>query len=237
MGREKRTYAYCVVKSAALRKKDGTFIYSIPFMSQFRVLGRMSDGKLYGEAYKPCGKGYTKYRGYVTSAGFSKHEVIDMANLKYQNITGKRIPTAIRFRGKATGWIERGEKINVVAYTHGWMLTGKGWTKAEWLGKVRDIDNYEGIKDLVYAVITRAVTDYKTCVKTLQSGLHFASKDLPDSQVEIKQIRKMFHEGGYFKIINDSITGDERLEILDKELGVTDKWMQQVMSNRKYRKP
>lgn len=233
MGREQPVYVWCVVKSAMLRKKDGSLVFTIPFGSRFRVLSDMGDGKYYGETYKRYGQGYTKYRGYVSAAGFVNEEVIDMAYLRFKNITGQRIPVTMRFKGKADGWINPDEVIHVIAYTNGWMLTGKGWTKAEWLRKERGIEDYESMKTVVYAVITQAVKDYSAIVRKMQSGIRWKLKDFPDAITELRLIRKWFHDGDYLKIIEDSMTGDERLQCLDRELGVTDEWLRQMLSKKK----
>lgn len=238
MGKENEpVYVYCVVKSALLRKKNGEVICSIPFSNQFRVFSQTSDGRLYGEAYKPGCGGSAKYRGYVKASGFTKHKVIDMSHLYYRNRTGKRVPTAMRFGGKQTGWIERGERVNVIARTGDWMLTGRGWTRAEWLQKERDIGDYESMKTLVYAIISITVSDYKKIVRGMKAGKRYISKECRDAAREFRFIRKWFHDGEYLKIFEDNMTGDERLEILDKELGVTEEWMKQTLSRRRYREP
>ena len=234
MGNENRPkYVYCVVKNATLRKKDGSIVFSIPFSNQFRVLGDMGDGHLYGEAYKPEGKGYTKLRGYVNANGFTCHKVHDMANLFYRNITGCRIPTAIRYKGIASGWIDKDETVNVIAYVNGWMLTGKGWTKANWLQKEREIGDFESMRTLVYAVITQTVKDYRLIIRKMQGVGRFLPGEYVNAVGEIKMIRKWFHDGDYLKIFEDSVSGEERLDMLDKEMGVTEEWLNRVMSKRR----
>lgn len=231
----KPTYVYCVVKSAMLRKRNGSEVCSIPFGSQFRMLCDMEDGNLYGEVYKYDSKrGYTKYRGYVLKKGFTKHKVIDMAYLYYKNITGKRIPTAKRFMGKASGWIEPNEVIHVLASVDKWMLTGKGWTKAEWLRKQKEVFDPECLKTLVYAVITQTVNDYKKIVRKMQQNGRYTTWELDDAITEMRLIRKWFKDGDYLKICEDTLTGEERLAMLDKELGVTNEWIKEVLKrNRK----
>lgn len=234
---DKPVYVYCVVKTAYLRKKNGEMICPVPFSNQFRVLSPMSDGRLYGEAYKLQGRGYVKLRGYVQSAGFSKHPVVNMANLRYRNIAGQRIPVTKRYRGNPCGWIQKDEVINAVAFCGGWMLTGKGWTKADWLQKCRDIGDYESMKTLVYAVISQTVKDYEKIVRKLQSGSSFVPCEFTDAIAEMRMIRKWFKDGDYLKIIEDSMTGQERLECLDKKLGVTEEWVKRTLSKRRFREP
>ena len=233
MGNENRPkYVYCVVKSAVIRKKDGSVVCSIPFGNPFHVLATVDDGLYYGEAYKVNGKGNTKYRGFVNARGFTEQKVVDMSYLHYRNKTGCRIPVTMRYRGSACGWIEPDEETHVIALVDGWFLTGKGWTKAEWMEKVRDIFDYESMKTLVYAVITQTVKDYTAIIRGLQSGIRYYTKDLPDGIVEMRMIREWFTEGNYLKIIDDQYTGEERLEQIDKDLGVTDEWVKQMLSKR-----
>lgn len=229
----KPIYVYCVVKSTTLRKKDGSFVCSIPFSNQFRVLNDMGNGQLYGEAYKPDGKGYTKLRGYVKAAAFTKHKVIDMAHLHYRNITGQRIPVAARYKGQASGWIGKDEIVNVIAFVNGWMLTGNGWTKANWLKKERDIGDFESMKTLVYAVITQTVKDYTRIIRKLQTGIRYVPGEFIDSIAEMKMIRKWFYDGDYLKIFEDNMTGEERLKCLDKELGVTEEWVKMMLEKKR----
>ena len=238
MGNEsKPVIVYCVVKNAHLRKKNGEIVCSIPFSNQFKVLHDSGDGRLYGEAYKPKSRGYIKYRGFVNASGFSRHRVYNMANLRYRNITGRRIPVAKRYKGEPSGWIQEGEIINAVACVNGWILTGKGWTKADWLQKCRDIGDFESMKTLVYAVITQAVKDYTRIIRRLQNGNNYVPREFSDATTEMRMIRKWFHDGDYLKIFEDNMTGEERLQCLDKELGVTEEWVKMTLSKRRYRKP
>ena len=226
---------YCIVKSTVIRKRDGSIICSIPFGNPFKILARVENGLYYGEAYKSNERGNVKYRGYVDSRAFSRYKVIDMAYLHYRNRTNQRIPTTMRYRGKADGWIEPGEEIHVLAKVGDWMLTGKGWTKADWLEKVRIICDTECMKNLVYAVITQTVKDYTAIIRGLQSGIRHYSKEIPDSIAEMRLIRQWFMEGNYLKIIDDQYSGEERLQMIDKDLGVTDEWIRQMLSKRKIR--
>ena len=236
MGNENRPkYVYCVVKSAVIRKKDGSVVCSIPFGNPFHVLATIEDGLYYGEAYKIDGKGNTKYRGFVKARGFSEHKVVDMSYLHFRNKTGVRIPVTLRFKGAACGWLEPDEETHVISYCDGWFLTGKGWTKAEWLEKVREIFDYESMKTLVYAVITQTVKDYTAIIRGFQSGIRYYSKDFPDCIAEMRLIREFFMEGNYLKIIDDQYTGEERLEQIDKDLGVTDEWLKQILSRKRAR--
>lgn len=235
--KDRRKYVYCIVKSAVLRKKDGSFVCSIPFGSSFHVLADVENGLYYGETYIKTGKrSSAKYRGFVNANGFTEEKVIDMAYLHYRNKTGQRIPTTMRYKGHASGFIEQDEEIHVIAQVDGWMLTGKGWTKAVWMQKVREIYDYESMKTLVYAVITQAVTDYQSIIRNLQSGIRYYTKDLPDCIAEMGLIRKFFINGDYLKIIDDQYTGEERLEQIDHDLGVTDEWTKQMLSKRKVTK-
>ena len=91
MGKENgNEYVYCIVKSATIRKKDGSIVCSIPFGNPFRVMSEMENGMYYGETYKSNGRGNIKYRGFVNARGFTKHKVIDMSQLHYRNKTGQR---------------------------------------------------------------------------------------------------------------------------------------------------
>jgi hypothetical protein len=89
----------------------------------------------------------------------------------------------------------------------------------------------------VYAVITQTVKDYEKIIRKLQSGSSYTSCEFTDAIAEMRMIRKWFKDGDYLKIIEDSMTGQERLECLDKKLGVTDEWMKRTLSKRRYREP
>lgn len=233
MSIEKPRYVYCVVKSALLREKSGKVICSVPFANPFRVIEIMDDGSIYGEAYKPQGKGYLKFRGFVNASGFTRHRITDVSHLYYRNITGQKIPTAIRYKGKQVGFIDKNEVVNAIAYVNGWMLTGKGWTKAEWLCKQRDIADYESMKTLVYAVITQTVKDYRRIIHKIRNGGRFSRHEFADPIAELRMIREWFNNGDYLKILEDDATGQERLEMLDKELGVREEWMKKVLSKKR----
>lgn len=238
MARVKPIYVYCVVKSAEMRKKNGTLVCSIPFGNQFRVLSDMKDGYLYGETYMRVNRGYAKYRGFVNRKGFTDRKIIDMSYLYFRNNTGKRIPTTLRYKGKASGWIEVDEKIHALAKTDdGWILTGKGWTRSEWMSKVRTINDNESMKTLAYAVITQAVKDYQAIVHALQANIRYYSRDCADSVTEMKMLRKWFSEGNYLKIIDDQYSGEDRLQMIDNELGVTEEWIKTVTMKRRIREP
>ena len=235
--KDRRKYVYCVVKSAVVRKKDGTFVCSVPFGNSFHVLADVENGLYYGETYIKKGKRSSiKYRGFVNVKGFTENKIIDMAYLRYRNNTGQRIPTTLRYKGHASGFIEPDDEVNVFALVDGWMLTGKGWTKAVWLQKVREIYDYESMKTLVYAVITQAVTDYTSIIRNLQSGITYYSRDLPNCLTEMRLIRQWFEEGNYLKIIDDQYTGEERLQQIDRDLGVTDGWVKQMLSRQRVTK-
>lgn len=230
MGEHKANYVYCIVKSAVVRKKDGAEICRIPFTNQFKVIEEL-DGQYYGEAYRPEGNNSSiKIRGYVNKRGFVPYKITDMANLQYRNKTGQRIPTTLRFGGQASGYIGKDEIINAVAECNGWMLTGKGWTKAEWLEKKRDIFDSECMKNLVYAVITQTVKDYRAIIRRMQSGMRFAPGEYKSTVGEMHLIRRWFQKGDYLKIFEDTVSGEERLRMIDKEMGVTEEWIKMITS-------
>lgn len=238
MGNENRPKnVYCIVKSATMRKKDGSFVCSIPFGSPFRMLSKIDGGFLYGEVYIAGKHGNIKYRGFVNASGFSKNRVIDMSYLYYRNNTGQRIPVTMRYKGTASGWIEANEQIHVLAKVDDWVLTGKGWTKEKWLTKVRTIFDYESMKNLAYAVITQTVKDYYAIVRGLKANIRYYSRDYTDTIAEMRLIREWFKEGNYMKIIDDPYSGEERLEMLDKELGVTKEWVKETLSKKKLKVP
>lgn len=226
----KPKYVYCVVKSAVLRKKNGEFICSIPFFDRIRIMNDMGNGRLYVEVYKPNGNGYAKYRGFVNSSGFTRHKIINMSGLLYRNITRHEIPTAVRYKGHEDGHIEADDVVSVIASVNGWMLTNKGWTKAKWLKKQKIVEEPEIIKDLLCEVITLAVSDYKRIIGFIKKGKE-STREFNDLRAEIRIIRKMLIEGDYNRAISDSATGYDRLMMLDRELGVTDQWIEEVIKN------
>lgn len=232
MGRN--NYVFCVVKSAVLRDENGNQVKVLPFGTQFKVLQTWSDGRYYGETirtdYNGTVRAYERYKGFVRSAGFSKYRVFDMAGLLYRNKMGKRIPVSLRYRGDQDGWIEPNTVLKASASVDGWMLTDKGWTKSEWLAKVRDIDDPETMKNLVYAVITQTVSDYKRLIRRFQTGFRYVPGEYTDSVAELMIIRQWFQSGNYLKIFEDSMTGEERLQMLDNELGVTEEWIKMISS-------
>lgn len=237
---ERPRYVYCIMKSATVRKRDGEYLCTIPFGSAFRLLEQDNEGWIYGETSRTDHNGFTtfnKCRGFVNSKGFTFDKVIDMASLFYKNISGKRIPVSLRINGDVIGWIEPGKTVSAIALAGNWMLTNQGWTKAEWLEKQKDIGDYESMKTLAYAVITQTVKDYTKIIHKIQSKKRFSTGEFVDAVAEVRQIRKWFRDGDYLKILEDTMTGEERLEILDKELGVTDEWMTKLLSRKRARLP
>lgn len=224
-------FVYCIVKNAVVRKRNGEFVCSISFGNKFRVLRDCGKGRLYGECYKPNKKGYIKYRGFVKSRGFTRNRVVNMSGLLHRNITGRKIPTAVRYKGQEDGQIKPGEIVKVFASVNGWMLTGKGWTKAKWLEKKKEAYDAESVRELMIEVMTLAVHDYRSIVKDIRKGKG-SSREMPDLRAEFMLIRKMFIDGHFFKAMRDSLTGIERLQMLDKELGVTDEWIRQMLSKK-----
>ena len=75
----------------------------------------------------------------------------------------------------------------------------------------------------------RVKTDYTAIVKALKNNTMHSRKDLYDCLTEFRMIRQWFHNGDYLKIFMDSVTGDERLEMLDRQLGVTKEWARQMI--------
>lgn len=236
----KPKYVYCVMKNAVVRKRNGEYLCTIPFGSPFKKLEENEEGWIYGETVRYDRNGYNayvKYRGFVNSRGFSEQKVIDMSLLLYRNIAGRKIPVSMRIGGKICGWIEPMAIVKALAQVDGWMLTNSGWTKTEWLQKQKDIGDYESMRTLVYAVIMQTVKDYTKIIHKIQSKKRFATGEFIDCVAEVRQIRKWFRDGDYLKVFEDTMTGEERLEMLDKELGVTDEWMKNLLSRKRARLP
>lgn len=230
---DNRSTVYCVVKSAIMRKKDGTVVCSIPFGCPVRMLSITDDGKIYGEFYRQEKKVCVKYRGFAPKVGFVGARVIDMAGLYHINKTGKRIPVSMRINGSVNGWINAGSRVSVLAMTDGWMLTEKGWTKSAWLEKDREVIDIECLRTLAYAVISQTVKDYVTIIHKIQKKGRFVPNEFAKAVGELQLIRQWFHDGDYLKIFEDNMSGEERLEMLDKELGVTDEWIRRILSKVK----
>ena len=236
MRESKPKVVFCVAKSVSLRNEEGEVVHSLTFGAPFKVL-EQTDGKYYGETIRTDYNGrngpYLKYRGWAPIVGFSRNKVKDMANLIFMNKTGKRVPVAMRYKGSnQTGWIKPSECVQVAAVVGEWMLTEKGWTKSEWLKKVRDVDDAESIRTLVYAVILQTVKDYQHIIHRLQMGQRFAKGEIKDALTELRLIREWFRNGDYLKIVNDDLTGLERLKMIDDELGVSEQWVKQMMSKK-----
>ena len=61
----------------------------------------------------------------------------------------------------------------------------------------------------------------------------FVPNEFAKAVGELQLIRQWFHDGDYLKIFEDNMSGEERLEMLDKELGVTDEWIRRILSKVK----
>ena len=230
-------YVFCIVKSAGLRGITGEVVCHLKFGEQFRVLADMKDGRYYGEKMIPHGgdsRRYKRYRGFIQKQGFSAEKVVDMSSLFFRNMTEKKIPTAIRFKGKQDGWIDPGERIEAKALAGEWVLTNKGWTLIRWLEKEKEIDNLYLLKELVYALLKRTIQDYKQCVSNLRKGKFYIERDNVNVFGEFLRIREWFLTEQYLKVFGSKLTGIERLEILDNKLGITEEWIREIVRKGKF---
>jgi hypothetical protein len=210
---------WCICKEAAVYDYDMNQTDSICFGKQTWRLG-IKDGMVQILYTNNQGKG--KLQGWVNAKALSSIKPVNYAMLRYQNSTGKRIPVARRYKGKAEGWILPGEEVAVRAVVGEWCITNKGWTLFKWLKKCRGDFFDDNAQDVLMAVLLQAVKDYQMAVNRLKMGKCCCVEDYCKTFGTIDEITRWFNGHQYGLYYNDD--GKEKLQWLNENLGVDKKW-------------
>lgn len=211
--------AWCIVKSVTVKTINGLEICKLPFGTQLLVL-HSEDERDNLEVYSNRFHG----AGYVPIASLSFDPIVDMARLPFYNSRPYAVPVSMRFNGHRTGMIKPDEVVSVIVATGEWYLTSKGWTKAKWLKKKVDIDQGT-MRDIALAVVHRTVNDYRIVINKLRGGKYRGADEYIDLVNEMDLLRDWFTNGSYKVMLTDRITGEERLEMIDKSMEITDNWI------------
>ncbi|MBQ1789799.1 MAG: hypothetical protein II008_06465 [Oscillospiraceae bacterium] len=239
MDKDEKRFMYVVAKSVTMTDKpDGEKkpLCKIPFGAAVTYLrrnkgtenGRVKVTYSYAEGSRKNRKKVT-VSGWVPAIGLSENKIEDYAKLTYYNATGKKIPMFNRYKGEIIGYLPPLGQVDVIAKVGHWGLTTKGWTYGKWLRRYKDIAYEEDAKTAMLAVLSWAVNDYRRYVRILREKKYMrhdfrhAQSEFLGVMQEIDVIREWFSSEGY-SMFFDSISGSERLEMLDKEVGVNDNW-------------
>ena len=223
---------WCVVKSVSVREMP---------KSDSKELGRIKFGKQAVTAIDGIGEVNGRIKvtfrdstndnkkkptitGWALTKAFTEDHFEDYAKLYFDNKTGRKLPVADRYRGKAVGCILPGEQVAMIARFGEWCLTSRGWTKFKWLTKNRDIFDSDGLIYVFYGVLEQAVKDYKGSVQRIKQHKFSDPDEFCQLVEQIEGIRKWFTSNMY-KMIFDSVPGKERLQDIDNEILVDAKWL------------
>ena len=217
--------AWCIVKSVCVRDINGREIGKLRFGTQVLVL--YADDNRHCEVFSRSFQG----SGIVPTASLSFHPIKDMARLPFYNAKPYDIPVSMRYKGEKTGVIEPDDIVSVIAITGDWCLTDRGWTKHKWLKKSLDIDD-ETIKAIAFAVVHRAVNDYKLVIHKLRKNAYRGADEYISLVNEMDVLRDWFSHEVYRGLFNEKLTGQERLEIIDRSLNVNRKWVENHHNKR-----
>jgi hypothetical protein len=230
-----------VVKRAVIRKtpdSDSEVVGEIPF-GKFVYITKddcmIVNGKInvhFIRGKKKNTKTNNYVYGWMNIKAITNHIVKDYAGLFFTNNTGKNVPVADKYQGEAKRYILPGDKIAMVAKVGDWCLTSKGWSKFEWFTKCRDIFDNVALITLSYEIMKYAVTDYKTLVCKIKIGKYSDAKDYYEKVTEIERIVKFFRST-YYNVMFDAVPGEERLNDLNEELGIDQKWIDEKFRIKK----
>lgn len=233
----KETYVWCVVKRAIIKENpdpDSKTAFTVPFGKAVLIFKKVADNGMIRVCVKFEDKmtnRVNKMVGWCVPSAFTEYEVKDMSRLRYNNDTGKILPTALRFMGKSEGKILPGEQVSVIAKAGPYCLTSKGWTRFEWLSKDRTIYDQDALDTLCYSILIRAVQDYRICVRRLKQRRYKNERKHRELLSELKSISNWFLSDDY-KLMFDAIPGDERLKHLNESLGVDEDWLREMFQDR-----
>lgn len=232
MTKEKTIRLWCIAGKAVVRKDpdpDSEQIGTVLFGKSVKLNenSRAVNGRI--EIQYQVGKEDKKQEtitGWVNPAAFTRTEVEDYAKLYFQNKTGKRVPVAKRFHGNAEGFVNPNETVEMIAKVGAWCLTSRGWSKFKWFTKVRDIIDAEEMTTLIYGILARAVEDYRITVRRLKQHKHKGVDDFRQLMWQLDDLTEWFQSAEY-NIMFDSVPGRERLNDLNEELMVDEKWLKE----------
>lgn len=159
--------------------------------------------------------------GWVPEIALTFETIIDIGRLLYVNESDHRIPV----RGIGTGvinYILPDEQVAVIARVGNMAKTSKGWTEWGQLKRRKGIYDDDAAVTLSLMIASRAALDYRICAKKLVRGKFKSPAHFCNTYGEMLRIRRYFL-GDWYKTNFDPVTGAERLEGLDEELGLTEK--------------
>ena len=218
--------AWCIVKSVRVRNIRGDEIGKLKFGTQVLVLHSDNESRHY-EVFSKSFQG----SGFVPTASLSFFPIKYMARLPFYNAKPYEIPVAMRYKGRKTGVIEPDCIVSVIAITGDWCLTNRGWTKHKWLKKSLDIDD-ETIKAIAFAVVHRAVNDYRLVIHKLRKSTYRGADEYINLVNEMDVLRDWFSHEAYRGMFNEKLTGQERLRLIDRSMNITRNWVENHHSKR-----
>ena len=209
-----------MVKSAKVKNADGEEIGRIRFGNKLQYVREDANGVYVIGA---------NCRGYVTGLALSEEPIRDMSGLYYQNVFGEPVPAFRRYgEHDVCGFIGDGEYVKVYKNVGKQYLTSKGWSMAKWFKKDRDICDPAVMRELMAAVINRAVKDYQINIRKIQKRRWHTPDEYMMLVNEMIAIRAWFEKGDYQKLFEDTESGEERLRMLDRRLAVRKDWLDEV---------
>jgi len=228
---EDKSTAWVIVKSVKVRNRDGEVIGSLRFGQLVYVFGKPKNGRIGIKVTKlyDANTGSTKRTipttGYIPVKALTTDTVHDLAGLYHTNITGKRIPVSATVGGEVAGYILPHEKVKAFAVCKGWCLTSKGWTMFKWLKKTPIDIEYGSGRELADSILCQAAKDYTNAVKRLKKGQLFREQFM-DTMAVLDEVTWWFaNPRSNYIIYFEHGTGRERLEWLNENLGIDQKWL------------
>lgn len=171
--------AFVVRKSIPIKAgmdPESETLYKVGFKQEMLVIADQPNGWLevsYRTNRHKDEDGVTRgdtYHGYVRKAWVAPQRVHDLARLPYRNLSGKRYPTSMVYGGKASGFIEPGETVSVIAYCSPYALTSKGWSRTDLIRYEENAtenclvcvlpEDHHGFLNLLEALTDATVDDY-----------------------------------------------------------------------------
>ena len=223
---------WCVVKSAPVRtapRLDADIVGTLRFkqLVYIHFSRQTTNGMIECDSIVQNHKPNYRIIGWVPIKGLCKDRIEDYAGLYYQNLTGKRVPCTLNYYSRDVyTWILPGDVVQVIAVTGNWFLTEKGWTRAKWLTKCRDIFDQECMDTLIYNVLAQAVKDYCNAVRKIKQKKYGSDDGFVTCMSYISNVEHWFLSKTYREMF-DPVPGDERLRDLMQKMEIDKEWMRE----------